>query len=345
MPFYADIKEIQSDPVSVRPGITVMSQNQLSTLIASAGYEYSADKRHILHSRVAWKGWYPVFESGIDYGYSPYIDKVGENVLWTPLNPNPLTKFTNTISIPLSFSPGQFSQTIYSSFSVDYLNRYIYLKERNTYDYGQFQMTGRLYFANYYRFAYRDINTRWAQVFDLSYTFAPFDKIIYGHDLALRTAFYFPGIFPNNSIRIRYETEKQEFEKFYSGNRIHYPRSYLNIISTKLDFFSFDYSMPLLYPDLNISSLFYLTRIRSGFFFDYAQGTDNYHLDTKIRNRGTETFSSFGIELLSDFYLFRIPYMISSGVQAAWKKFGEFPSYELLFSIDIYGMSIGRRRL
>lgn len=344
MPLYADIEAIQSDPASVRPGITVLSQNQLSTLIASAGYEYSADKRHLLHSRVAWNGWYPVIESRIDYGYAPVIDKVGETVPWTPSNPNPLTKFTNTVSVPLLFSPGSFSQTFYPSFSIDYWNRYIYLKKSDTYDYGQFQMTGRLYFANYYRFAYRDINTRWAQVFDLSYTFAPFDKLIYGNDLALKTIFYFPGFLPNNSIRIRYETEKQKFEKFYSSNRIHYPRSYLNIISTKLDFVSVDYSMPLFYPDLNISSLLYIKRIRSGLFYDYAEGIDNYHFDTKTRNPKTERFSSFGLELLSDFYILRIPYMMSAGVQAAWREPGTAPAFEFLFNIDIYGMSIGRRR-
>jgi hypothetical protein len=45
-PFYADIEQIKSDPASIRPGLTIMTQNTLSTLTSSIGYEYSADKRN-----------------------------------------------------------------------------------------------------------------------------------------------------------------------------------------------------------------------------------------------------------------------------------------------------------
>jgi hypothetical protein len=37
--------------------------------------------------------------------------------------------------------------------------------------------------------------------------------------------------------------------------------------------------------------------------------------------------------------------MITGGVQAAWKAFGEAPTLELIFSIDIQGMTIGRSRM
>jgi len=57
---------------------------------------------------------------------------------------------------------------------------------------------------------------------------------------------------------------------------------------------------------------------------------------------GPETFSSLGGELLSDFYLFRIPYRISGGVRAAWKEFGKIPSFEIIFNMDINGTKIGK---
>ena len=34
--------------------------------------------------------------------------------------------------------------------------------------------------------------------------------------------------------------------------------------------------------------------------------------------------------------------MISGGVQTAWKKISETPSFELLFNVDIFGMTLGR---
>jgi hypothetical protein len=55
-----------------------------------------------------------------------------------------------------------------------------------------------------------------------------------------------------------------------------------------------------------------------------------------------ETFRSFGFELLADFHVLRIPFMISGGVQSAWMKLSEKPSLELLFNIDLFGMTIGR---
>ena len=347
MPLYADIEAIQSDPASIRPGFTLMSQNQLSTMIATAGYEYSKDKRHLLHTRLIWKGWYPVVESNLSYNMANRpINPSSDPVSWVPSQINPGLKFTTSIYLPLTFNSGKFTQSIYPFFSSEYNNKYIYHKELDTYDYGQTIMTGRLYLSNSSRPAFRDIYPRLAQVFDLSYTSAPFDKWIYGTDLALQTSFYFPGLLKNNSLRIRFETERQSYPKTPSyNNRIHFPRSYTNIVSGKLDFLSSDYYASLFYPDFNIFSLFYLTRVRTGIFYDYAKGTDNYFLDKQTRNQGTEIFQSFGIELLSDFYLFRIPYMITGGVQAAWKEIGRPPTFELLFNIDIYGMNIGRRRL
>ena len=351
MPFYADIEEIKADPASVRPGFTLMSQNQLSTLTSSFGYEYSYHKRHTLHSRITWEGWYPVFESQLDYGEWPIINKMGQSV-GNPQNLQPDLLFTNTASLPLTFSSGKFSHYLRSSLSAGYRNRYVYLKEQGIYDYGQTQISTRIYFSNYRISAFRDIYPKWAQVFDLNYSFSPFDKVIYGSMTTMKTAFYFPGFFPSNGIKIRLEKEIQNPSKFILENRIPFPRSYKNITSENLAFFSIDYVMPLVYPDFNIASLFYLTRIRTGLFYDFGRGTNNYYY--KETNTGlavdefrdySETFSSFGAELLSDFYLFRLPFMVSGGVQASWRTFNESPFFEFLFNIDLFGMSIGKNRM
>jgi hypothetical protein len=56
-----------------------------------------------------------------------------------------------------------------------------------------------------------------------------------------------------------------------------------------------------------------------------------------------EDFKSYGVQLLSDFYFLRIPYMISAGVETTFRSFDQLPYFRLLFNIDIYGMSIGKR--
>ena len=274
MPFYADIETIKSDPASIRPGVTMMTQNTLSTLTSTIGYEYSADKRNLIHSRVTWNGWYPVIQSSLDYGGLTEISKMGQDVA-NPSVINPGISFVNTISLPLQFSASRFSQFLLPSLSADYKNDYIYLKDKSTYDYGQTIITGRLYFSNYDRSAIRDIYPRWAQIVDFNYCFAPFDKEIYGSVLSLKTAFYIPGVFPNNGIKIRLEREKQNPGEYLYGNFSSLPRGYKNIVSTNIQFLSVDYVLPLAYPDFNLASLLYLKRIRGGLFYDYAAGPGN----------------------------------------------------------------------
>jgi len=349
MPFYADIEEIQDDPSSVRPGFTLMTQNNLSTLVSTFGYEYS-DNRHKLHSRIKWMGWYPVFESSIDYGDYPYIEKFGVSVDNPPNLINGL-KITNTVSLPLIFRGGQFTKYLYLSASSSYSNNNIYLKNRQEYDPGQNQLTGRFYFSNYRRSAIRDIYPEWAQVFDISYSYYPFDKEIFGDIASVKTAFYFPGLLKNNILRIRLEAEKQDPELFILNSRVSFSRSYKNIISPDLRFASADYFMPLLYPDLNLPGLIYITRIRSDLYFDYTSANTYYVISNTNSGRRSDffnltgTFKTYGIGLLADFYLFRMPFMVSGGVQASWQRFGYLPKLEMLLSVDLFGMSIGKKRL
>jgi hypothetical protein len=344
MPFYADIEKIQADPVSIRPGVTLMSQNQLSTVISSIGYEYASDKTNQFHTKITLKGWLPVIESQLDYGRKAVILKLRNNVS-DPLSIQPGLSFINTISLPLTFSSGRFLQYLRPSLTARYDNDYIYIKEKTTFDYGQAIFTGRLFFYNYHISAVRDIYPKWAQVIDLYYAFAPFDKELYGSANGLKTAFYFPGLIRNHGIRFRYETEIQKPEKLFLYQWASFPRGYKDIISFDLKFYSADYTMPLLYPDLNLPGVLFVPRIRSTFFYDYATGAKNQYLDPGQFHNYTEIFKSFGAELWADFYILRIPFMISAGVQSTWKTINGPPVFELLFSVDVFGNRIGSNRL
>jgi hypothetical protein len=351
MPFYADVEQITTDPAAIRPGITLMTQNNLSTLISTLGYEFTREKTHEFHTKVTWQGWYPVFESQLDYGYNTPVAKFGETVE-NPSTIQPGFNFVNTVSVPLTFNSGRFYQYLRPSVTSNYSNNYVYIKEDGSYDYGQNILSGRVYFSNYHRFAYRDIYPRWAQTFDFNYSFAPFDRNIYGTEISLRTSFFFPGFFPSNGIKLRLEKEKQNPGKFMYGSRISLPRGYENIISRDISFVSVDYAAPLFYPDFNVAGLLYIKRIRTSLFYDYARGTGNtYYENTPEGLKATvfhdylETFSSSGFELMADLHIFRIPYMISCGVQSAWKRGETTPVFQFLLNIDLFGFAIGRTRM
>jgi hypothetical protein len=351
MPFYADLELLKVNPTTLRPGVSIMTQNTLSTLISTIGYEYSADKRNVFHSRITWKGWYPVFESQLNWGTIPEINKSLEQVS-NPSVIKPGISFSNSVYLPLTFSSGRFSEYLQPSLSTDYRNDYVYIKQDATYDYGQTIISPRLYFANYHHSAIRDIYPRWGQIIDLIYTFAPFDKKIYGSSISIKTSFYFPGFLPNNGIKIGFEKEKQILQKYFYGSNVSLPRGYKNIFPEDIELLSFDYVLPLAYPDFNLASLLYIKRIRTGLFYDYASGPGNsFYVSSPnglvplYNNSGRESFKSYGLQLLADFHLLRIPFMISGGVQSAWKNINELPSVEVLFNIDLFGFTIGRRRM
>jgi hypothetical protein len=344
MPFYGDTEQLKVDPTAVRPGVTLMSQNQLSTVVATVGYEYAADRTNQIHAKVTLNGLLPVIESQLDYGANAGIAKLSSNVA-NPMTIQPGIRFINTISLPLNFSTGRFSQFLRPSISDEYDNNYIYIKEKGTYDYGQSILSGRLLFYNYQLSSIRDIYPRWAQVFDLKYNFAPFDNNIYGTLTTLKTAFYFPGILHNHNLRLRYETDVQNPGMLLYFNDASFPRSYTGIVSENLNFLSADYTMPLFYPDLNLPGIIFIKRFSSQLFYDYADGKKNHYLTTRQFHNYSEIFSSFGAQITADYFLLRIPFMVSTGVQAVWKSINEPPVFELVFNVDIFGMKIGRKRL
>jgi hypothetical protein len=340
MPFYADLDELTADPLAVRPGATLFSQNMMSSLITSLGYEYSGGN-HILHSGVVWKGWYPVVDFNMSYGGEAQI--ITGNVQGvTPSSVNPAMRATTEVYIPFRFTIGKYSQYLRPSFSHQYSNRYIYDQTDDTFDYGQHFLSGRFYFSNSRRSSYRSIYPVWAQVFDYNYTAAPFDRDYYGSISTLRTTLYFPGFLRNHGLRIRYQSEEQNPERFIQYNRAMFPRGYSGIISEKLRTLSADYVFPLFYPDLNVWSILYFKRVRGSLFYDVSEGWNNRYVEINQLVRGTEKFNSFGGELLTDFNLFRIPFDITGGVRIGYIPEETHTFTELVFSIDIHGFRLGR---
>ena len=340
MPFYTDLNNLSFDNLHVSPGLTVMSQNDLSTLTSSIAYEY-INRDHFLHSSIIWEGIYPAVEFDVRYGGSPVIARDSDD-LYTPANINTGLSASALIYLPLQFTTGKFYQTFYPSIRFTYNNNYIYEENTGLFDYGQVLATGRIYLANFHRMARRDIWPRWGQVIDMFGTYAPGDRSIYGEIKTLRTTFYTPGIFNNHGLRIMYQAEKQENGRYTYLNRISYPRGYNNIVSEELLTFSADYAMPLAYPDINLGSLMYLNRIRTTFFYDYSLGRGSYYQLENRMEEEEERFTSFGIELLTDFYMLRMPFRFSAGLQSAWLPAKKEPYFKLLFNIDVFGFVIGK---
>ena len=344
LPLYADLDEIQADPTSVRPGVTLMSQNHLSTLFTTIGYEYS-DGNHYLHSQIKWHGWYPVIEAGMTYGGEQSISKPS-GISLEPSDTGPAMNLNTSIYLPLYFSYGKFRQLFMPAIYMNYINRFVYISDNNSFDEGTIMLTWRLYFSNTFRSAYRDIYPRWGQVIDMRLTSAPWDGDIYSSLKYVRGTLFLPGFARNHSISVRAGYEDQSPSGLLLHyNRNPYPRGYHNLLSEKLFSFSADYTLPLFYPDLAAGSIFYLKRIRGSLFFDGATGTGTLeYANNNEFTAGSTDFGSFGGELLADFYLLRFPFEISAGVSGGYIPVGNKAFVEGVLSVNIYGTVLGRKR-
>ncbi|MDX2414218.1 MAG: hypothetical protein QNK33_03410 [Bacteroidales bacterium] len=188
MPFYSDVNNVSFDNLAVSPGLTLMSQNHLSTLSSSLGYEY-AKGEHIIHSSILWRAWYPAIDLDISYGGKPFVYQ-DEDDLYYPNKVYPGLKASVSVFLPLRFRTGKFSQTIWPSVKLAYKNNYVFEEDGSQFDYGQLQLSTRAFISNLHRMSKRDIWPRWGQVLDASYISAPGDEQIYGNVAYLRLALY-----------------------------------------------------------------------------------------------------------------------------------------------------------
>ncbi len=343
-PFYADIDEIRSDPTTIRPGITLFSQNHLSTLVSNLGYEYS-DGNHYLHSGITWKGWHPVIDADVTWGGDQLII-CDSSVTQLPGQMGRDLQVNLNIYDQMWFAYGKFRQMLMPALYFNYHNRYTWIPDENRFDPDLLNITGRLYFSNTFRTAFRDINPRWGQVFDFRLTTAPWDTKLYNRRSYARSILFFPGLLPNHSLALKAGWENQgPARKLLYRNSIPWPRGYeADMVAEKLLSFSADYTLPLFYPDLAAGSLFYLKRIRGTLFYDHTRGEKIHNFENRTFTPGTEIFTSMGSEVMADFYVLRFPFEISAGVRGGYIPGENRYFVNGAFSVNIYGTVLGRER-
>ena len=296
--------------------IGFMADNYLKTMSLSGGYLYNINENtHGAYLRTSYSKYYPVLSlSGIfmqnnrTYNFS---DGSSEYLEWDEYSVN------LDVSVPFNFSRGVYYRNAKIGVGANF--KYIDNKPIRTIDETYSGTFTPLYISaklsNIRQYAYRDIAPKYGQLFALDY-YQIFDYDDYeGYLFSARTAFYFPGIFPNNSIRIGAAYEKQITfdpnnyqQTYYFSSLVNMPRGYDSEVLDKMYKLSFDYKSPVLYPDISVGPLFYVNRITAGAFFDYAKA----YLATANAN-----YASLGGSLNFRFKFFRIHFPVDIGIQYA----------------------------
>lgn len=321
-PVYIDI-----DDQSLRPGVSVMSQNLLSSLFITGGYDYNLDEETGLYkASVQWKGWFPEISStlstGLRTGYTGREDSairfnwqetswdvgIGQWLLFPLGNftsglffqvKHQLTNLSHTASTPSSFRQGVFA-------ALDYR------------------------FYNYFlqKQAHRDLAARYGYTLDFHYKHTPYGNFIAGAMFSIQSRLYFPGIFANNSFQIY--TAYQKLNVSNDGYRFSGDFGILAAYNAQTPGELFrirpSYSLPLAYPDFNIGTILYLKRLRASAFYDFAWA----------KHQEWRTFPGVGFDLVADFHLFALPAPISAGIRTIYIDKKKDFSASLLFSVNLY---------
>ncbi len=336
-PFYFNYNEIIYDPFDIKiyPGMSLLSQNNLSTATTLLGYGYKGGN-HYSFLNFNYSGLYPVFNAEISYGGKPEVYKIDENIDYHNQDDNQF-KIKISSFIPFNFSRDQWNRRIISSFHLSYSNSAYQKYSSDEFCEGLNITRYSLIFYQYTKKTYRDINPRWGQYLSINFQNAPFDKELFGSLFSTNTYFYFPGIIKAHSYRINISYQQKETTPYSFVNLINFPRGYKDEKTNLLFTIRNDYSFPLIEPDWNLVWLFYLKRIKVNLFLDYGYNEFTVKENDIISWKKKE-YVSYGISTTSIMHILRIIFPFEIGVRYNYLHQLNKHKFEFLFNfyLDYY---------
>ncbi len=261
-----------------------------------------------------------LYDGTVSYGYLYPILNIGtqlQNRNTSYLTPTGLVKyafeeriFTGGFTLPFSWINGNYYTDL--NFNADYEKHFIQkssiINGINT-DFNVAKTS--LSLSNTRRTAYQNVSYKSGQVLKIDYykgiNQTTAEKI--GTTLSL----YFPGIGANHSFKIEGAYQKELLSNTYQfSDTFRYARGYSTIYANdEVARLSFNYQLPLFYPDWGFAGLTYFKRLRANLFFDAMQLKINYA--SKILHQ-----NSYGAEVIFDNTFFNL-FPISIGVRNSWK--------------------------
>ncbi|HWL00384.1 MAG TPA: hypothetical protein VNQ55_10570, partial [Parapedobacter sp.] len=284
----------------IKPGIYWLSDDLLNTTQIRLGYQYDSDIRSSTYSAsVAYQRFFPKFSLAYSNRGQLATARVtnGEavdtmHIRWRE------NVATLQMDIPLAFYRLNHVFTTGVSTATSYTNRYGLSEPQLQEQFIsgiRFPMSYQAYFNHNLRQSALDLAPRWGQHISIGYRHFPFDGKLSGEHLALRTAFYFPGLWTNHSLLARFNYQ-QRSGTYQLVDGIPLVSGYDRLRPVQVDnTLLFSYRFPLAYPDWAIGPLAYIKRFKGGLFADFQ----NVRPDVPFRPR------TFGMELRADMNLLR----------------------------------------
>jgi hypothetical protein len=323
-PLYVDI-----GGQTVRPGVSVMSQNLLSTMSITAGYDYNLQEEEGMYkASVEWKGWYPVFKGTVSKGkrasttegvegHSP------ERFTWNETN------LDLGISQSLNLLRGAYNSGLSGDISYNFSKVSHDISTPDDFISGNLEgMSYHLFSYIYRRQATRDLAPGYGFNFDARFKHTPFGQLKAGSIYGLQSQLFLPGLFINHSLLLYAGYQESNPDDYRFSNIISTSRGYTTLVSgNELVSLKIAYRLPLMYPDFHLGGFVYVKRIRANAFFDY----------TSVANPVPKTYyNSIGLDLVSDIHLLGLSIPISAGIRTVYLERSGSIVNSLLFTMNFY---------
>lgn len=310
-------------PLSLNPdaevaglGASLFSQNLLSSSILSLNYDYLFYTREENWSvKYNFEHFYPKIFAESSFNVAPNSQIQNVSVDIQSIN------YQGGSSLNLYFNGSKFRKTfimkgayVYNEAKYDFEEGYVdtLVTQENTQWFGVFSVN--------HKYGLRDIYSPWSFMLS-SASFINLRSSQNAHVLnAVATV---PGVLKNDGLKI--SLGKQWGTDVYVPNYLNEPRGVLNQSFTRGERMSIEYGLPLWYPDLKLSRLAYLQRIRANCFYDFLQVFDDQSLSY---------FSSIGGTVYFDFNPLRYAYLTEIGFQFGVDRSKQFffgPSFNIIY--------------
>jgi hypothetical protein len=302
MPFYFDPYQAADLNPAIYPGITLMSQNKLSSLFSVISYYYK-EGVHYFEPRIIYEGLYPVFEVNFQ------VSSITRFHSWPENEPHPTGQsydkmLTIRTYLPLKFNAGKWHRYFKPELSFSYLHRYYHTEDgpRLGYNY----LEGSIITYNLLKQSQRDLQPRFGQILYVAYNSPLKDPDYFSTVLAGSLNQYFPGFARHHGFMLQFAYEKQEEGKSsILYNRISLPRGYDDNLLLKQNIkAAADYIFPICSPDWSIGPLVYIKRLSLTAHADFARIRYNDEYKNTIRTV-EEDICSFGLILGGEVHLLR----------------------------------------
>jgi hypothetical protein len=340
-PVYYNVNEILKGSASdftsaVKPGVTLLSQNALNTAITQAAWYYSNGNHHAMLG-FTYQGWFPVINLDIDYGGKAFnarwsTNEKGDNVFLLYHTNRDFLEARLQAYLPLNLTTNHYIRGIQPSITYYFTNNLYqsYGAKQKWMIYFQYLLSEiRLY--NYRKMAQRDILPRLGYQLRLQYLNMPFNSTNYSNLYAARLTTYWPGIMPNHSLMLRtaYQYQPDNGKPLFIPQQLlESPRGHSYLYRTlQQAAMKVDYAFPIATPDLTLSSLAYLRRLRANLFYDLT-----YNQESK--QHGWTVQSSYGGDLVIDWNALQLSLPLTTGIRVIRPVASGITQVEALFSVS-----------